>query len=117
MNAAALIFSCFCRRGGGAVTTRDGVRMGKCLKLCVLVMGCGLAFGCATKQSSMDETMRVERFRRSYEAALDKEQGQAGSQVLTKARRPSAPLMCAAAPVPADLTVRVLSVGHTKAWA
>lgn len=60
--------------------------MGKCLKLCVLVMGCGLAFGCATKQSSMDETMRVERFRRSYEAALDKEQGQAGSQVLTKAR-------------------------------
>ena len=60
--------------------------MGKCLKLCALIMGCGLAFGCAAKQSSMDETMRVERFRRSYEAALDKEQAQAGRQLLTKAR-------------------------------
>lgn len=49
-------------------------------------MGCGLAFGCAAKQSSMDETLRVERFRRSYEAALDKEQAQAGRQLLTKAR-------------------------------
>lgn len=48
--------------------------MGKFLKLCVLFILCGLAFGCANKQQQPDETMQVERFRRSYEAALDKDE-------------------------------------------
>ena len=60
--------------------------MGKYLKLCALIMGCGLAFGCAAKQNAADENMRVERFRRSYEAALDEDQAQASRQLLRKAR-------------------------------
>lgn len=60
--------------------------MGKYLKLCALIMGCGLAFGCAAKQNAADENMRVERFRRSYEAALDEDQAQASRQLLLKAR-------------------------------
>ena len=61
--------------------------MGKYLKICALIMGCGLAFGCATKQNSTnDDQLRVERFRRSYEAALDEDQAQASRQLLRKAR-------------------------------
>lgn len=60
--------------------------MGKYLKLCALIMGCGLAFGCAAKQNAADENMRVERFRRSYEAALDEDHAQASRQLLRKAR-------------------------------
>ncbi len=86
VKAAILIFSCLRRQGGQAVTTRDGVRMGTRLKLCALIIGCGLAFGCAARQSSTDESLRVERFRHSYEVALEKEQARAGQQVLSKAR-------------------------------
>ncbi len=59
---------------------------GKYLKICVLIIGCGLAFGCAARQDSAnEEQMRVERFRRSYEAALNEEQAQASRQLLSKA--------------------------------
>ncbi len=62
--------------------------MGKTyLKICALIMGCGLAFGCAAKQnSSTNDELRVERFRRSYEAALNEDQAQASRQLLRKAR-------------------------------
>lgn len=61
--------------------------MGKGLKLCILAMACTLAFGCASKKSGMeDESMRAERFRRSYEAALDEDRTEAGNQLLRKAR-------------------------------
>lgn len=61
--------------------------MGKGLKLCVVAMACALAFGCAAKKSGMeDESMRAERFRRSYEAALDEDRAEAGNQLLRKAR-------------------------------
>lgn len=61
--------------------------MGKYLKLCALIMGCGLAFGCAAKQNAADENMRVERFRRSYEAWLwTKTRPRPSRQLLRKAR-------------------------------
>ncbi len=57
------------------------------LKICVLIMACGLAFGCAARQNSTnDEQLRVERFRRSYEAALDEDHAQTSRQLLRKAR-------------------------------
>ena len=63
--------------------------MGKCLKLGVLLTACVLAFGCAARQqqnSPQDETLRVERFRRSYEAAFDNKQQEASQQLISKAR-------------------------------
>lgn len=63
--------------------------MGKCLKLCALMMGCVLAFGCAAKKGSQEDSidsLRAERFRRSYEAAFDSNQQEAGQQLLRKAR-------------------------------
>lgn len=60
--------------------------MGNYLKICALIMACGLAFGCVARQNSAaDEQMRVERFRRSYEAALEEDQAQASQQLLNKA--------------------------------
>lgn len=63
--------------------------MGKCLKLCALMLGCVLAFGCAAKKGSQEDSidsLRAERFRRSYEAAFDSNQQEAGQQLLRKAR-------------------------------
>jgi hypothetical protein len=63
--------------------------MGKCLKLGVLLASCVLAFGCAARQQQsgpQDETLRVERFRRSYEAAFDNKQQEASQQLISKAR-------------------------------
>ena len=63
--------------------------MGKCLKLCVLMLACMLAFGCASKNVSHDtgiNTLHAERFRRSYEAAFDSNQQESGQQLLRKAR-------------------------------
>ena len=63
--------------------------MGKCLKLCALMMGCVLAFGCAAKKGSQEDSidsLRAERFRRSYEAAFDSNQQEASQQILRKAR-------------------------------
>lgn len=60
--------------------------MGNYLKICALIMGCSLAFGCVARQNSAnDEQMSAERFRRSYEAALEEEQAQASRQLLDKA--------------------------------
>ena len=63
--------------------------MGKCLKLCVLMLACMLAFGCASKSGSRDNginTPHAERFRRSYEAAFDSNQQESSQQLLRKAR-------------------------------
>lgn len=61
--------------------------MGKGLKLCALILGCGLAFGCAAqKGGEAAEQARVERFRHSYEASLDQEQELAGQKLLQHAR-------------------------------
>ena len=63
--------------------------MGKCLKLCVLMLACMLAFGCASKNGSRDNginTPHAERFRRSYEAAFDSNQQESSQQLLRKAR-------------------------------
>ncbi|MFT4302083.1 MAG: C40 family peptidase [Desulfovibrio sp.] len=63
--------------------------MGKCLKLCALMMGCILAFGCAAKNSPREDSINsihAERFRRSYEAAFDSNQQESGQQLLRKAR-------------------------------
>ncbi|MBB5142202.1 C40 family peptidase [Desulfovibrio intestinalis] len=63
--------------------------MGKCLKLCALMMGCILAFGCAAKNSPREDSVNsihAERFRRSYEAAFDSNQQESGQQLLRKAR-------------------------------
>ncbi|GAB1252945.1 NlpC/P60 family protein [Desulfovibrio falkowii] len=63
--------------------------MGKCLKLCALMMGCVLAFGCAAQKGPQEDSidsLRAERFRRSYEAAFDSNQQEAGQQLLRKAR-------------------------------
>lgn len=61
--------------------------MGKGLKLCALILGCGLAFGCAAqKGGEAAEQARVERFRHSYEASLNAEQELAGQKLLRHAR-------------------------------
>ena len=63
--------------------------MGKCLKLCVLMLACMLAFGCASKSGSQDtgiNSPHAERFRRSYEAAFDSNQQESSQQLLRKAR-------------------------------
>ncbi len=62
--------------------------MGKCLKLCALMMGCVLAFGCAAKKSPQEDSnsLRAERFRRSYEAVFDSNQQEGSQQLLRKAR-------------------------------
>ena len=63
--------------------------MGKCLKLCALMMGCVLAFGCAAKKSPQEnstDSLRAEQFRRSYEAAFDSNQQEGSQQLLRKAR-------------------------------
>ena len=61
--------------------------MGKGLKVCALLLACGLAFGCAAqKNGKAAEEARAERFRHSYEASLDKEQELAGQQLLRHAR-------------------------------
>ena len=61
--------------------------MGKGLKLCALLLGCGLAFGCAAQKSGeAAEQARVERFRHSYEASLNEEQELAGQKLLQHAR-------------------------------
>ena len=61
--------------------------MGKGLKLCALLLGCGLAFGCAAQKSGeAAEQARVERFRHSYEASLNAEQELAGQKLLRHAR-------------------------------
>ena len=61
--------------------------MGKGLKLCALILGCGLAFGCAAQKSGeAAEQARVERFRQSYEASLNEEQELAGQKLLQHAR-------------------------------
>ena len=61
--------------------------MGKGLKLCALLLGCGLAFGCAAQKSGeAAEQARVERFRHSYEASLNQEQELAGQKLLQHAR-------------------------------
>ena len=61
--------------------------MGKGLKLCALILGCGLAFGCAAQKSvEAAEQARVERFRHSYEASLNEEQELAGQKLLQHAR-------------------------------
>ncbi|MDE5878513.1 MAG: C40 family peptidase [Desulfovibrio sp.] len=61
--------------------------MGKGLKLCALILGCGLAFGCAAQKSGeAAEQARVERFRHSYEASLDQDQELAGQKLLQHAR-------------------------------
>lgn len=63
--------------------------MGKCFRLCALMMGCILAFGCAAKNSPREDSVnsiQAERFRRSYEAAFDTNQRESGQQLLRKAR-------------------------------
>lgn len=63
--------------------------MGKCLKLCALMIGCILAFGCAAKNSPREDSVNsihAERFRRSYEAAFDSNKRESGQQLLRKAR-------------------------------
>ena len=61
--------------------------MGKGLKVCALVLACGLAFGCAAQKSGeAAEQARVERFRHSYEASLNEEQELAGQKLLQHAR-------------------------------
>ena len=61
--------------------------MGKGLKMCALLLACGLIFGCAAqKNGKTAEEARVERFRHSYEASLNKEQELAGQKLLRHAR-------------------------------
>ena len=61
--------------------------MVKGLKLCALLLGCGLVFGCAAQKSGeAAEQARVERFRHSYEASLNAEQELAGQKLLRHAR-------------------------------
>ncbi|MDE7372312.1 MAG: C40 family peptidase [Desulfovibrio sp.] len=61
--------------------------MGKGLKVCALILACGLAFGCAAQKSGKAaEQARVERFRHSYEASLNEEQELAGQKLLQHAR-------------------------------
>lgn len=61
--------------------------MGKGLKVCALILACGLAFGCAAQKSGKAaEEARVERFRHSYEASLNEEQELAGQKLLRHAR-------------------------------
>lgn len=60
--------------------------MGNYLKICALIMGCSLAFGCVARHNSVnDEQMRAERFRRSCEAVLEEDRAQASRQLLDKA--------------------------------
>ncbi|WP_300126724.1 C40 family peptidase, partial [Desulfovibrio sp.] len=55
--------------------------------MCALLLGCGLAFGCAAQKSGeAAEQARVERFRHSYEASLNEEQELAGQKLLQHAR-------------------------------
>lgn len=61
--------------------------MGRGLKLCALILGCGLVFGCAAqKGGEAAEQARVERFRQSYQASLDEKQELAGQKLLQHAR-------------------------------
>ncbi|MDD4702604.1 MAG: NlpC/P60 family protein [Desulfovibrio sp.] len=63
--------------------------MGKCFKLCALMMGCILAFGCAAKNNQREDSVdsvQAERFRRSYEAAFNSNERESGQQLLRKAR-------------------------------
>lgn len=60
--------------------------MGKGLKLCALILGCGLVFGCAAQKNGKNaEQARMDRFRNSYEARLNAEQELAGQKLLQHA--------------------------------
>jgi hypothetical protein len=59
--------------------------MGSHLKLCALAIVCTLAFGCA-KKNSVDENIRGEHFRQTYEAAFNKNQDQTSRQLLSRAK-------------------------------